>query len=71
MTKLDEAILNIILVHIKCTNPGAPTIQRWKEVITTISNEANKTRLKIPVLYGIDAISWFQLIVGATLFHNK
>jgi hypothetical protein len=33
---------------------GAPT-QRWKEVITTINNEANRTRLKIPVLYGIDA----------------
>jgi beta-glucosidase len=47
--------------HINVPNPGAPTIQRWKEVITTISNEANKTRLKILVLYGIDAISWFQL----------
>jgi beta-glucosidase len=34
-------------------NPEAPTIQRWKEVITTINNEANRSRLKIPVLYGI------------------
>jgi hypothetical protein len=25
-------------------NPEAPTIQRWKEVITTINNEANRSR---------------------------
>jgi beta-glucosidase len=43
---------------------GAPT-QRWKEVITTINNEANRTRLKIPVLYGIDASA------GATLFPQR
>jgi hypothetical protein len=33
-------------LDVKCSQSGAPTIQRWKEVITTINNEANRTRLK-------------------------
>lgn len=52
-------------------NPGAPTIQRWKELITTINTEANKTRLKIPVLYGIDAIHGSSYTAGATLFPQQ
>jgi beta-glucosidase len=47
-------------------NPEAPTIQRWKEVITTINNEANRSRLKIPVLYGIDAVPCSSYTEGAT-----
>jgi beta-glucosidase len=49
----------------------APTIQGWKEVITTINTEANKTRLKIPVLYGIDAIHGSSYTLGATLFPQQ
>ncbi|MBS7252755.1 glycoside hydrolase family 3 N-terminal domain-containing protein [Flavobacterium branchiicola] len=52
-------------------NPGAPTIQRWQETLTAISNEANKTRLKIPVLYGIDAIHGASYTAGATLFPQQ
>ena len=52
-------------------NPGAPTVAKWKEVMTTISNEANKTRLKIPVLYGIDAIHGASYTAGATLFPQQ
>jgi beta-glucosidase len=48
---------------------GAP-IQRWKEVITTINNEANRTRLKT-VLYGIDAVHGASYTAGATLFLSK
>jgi beta-glucosidase len=47
------------------------TIQRWKEVITTINNEANRTRLKIPVLYGIDAVHGASYTAGATLFPQQ
>ncbi|SEA63198.1 beta-glucosidase [Flavobacterium gillisiae] len=72
MAKLDEAILKYHIGSIlNVPNPGAPTIQRWKEVITTISNEANKTRLKIPVLYGIDAIHGSSYTAGATLFPQQ
>ncbi|MEZ7515231.1 glycoside hydrolase family 3 N-terminal domain-containing protein [Flavobacterium frigidarium] len=52
-------------------NPGAPTVKRWREVIATISDEANKTRLKIPVLYGIDAIHGASYTQGATLFPQQ
>lgn len=52
-------------------NPGAPTIKRWQETMTAIANEANKTRLKIPVLYGIDAIHGASYTAGATLFPQQ
>ncbi len=52
-------------------NPGAPTLKRWQETMTAISNEANKTRLKIPVLYGIDAIHGASYTTGATLFPQQ
>ena len=72
MVKLKEAIQNYhIGSMLNVPNPGAPTIQRWKEVITTINNEANKTRLKIPVLYGIDAIHGSSYTAGATLFPQQ
>lgn len=52
-------------------NPGAPTLQKWQETMSTISNEANKTRLKIPILYGIDAIHGASYTTGATLFPQQ
>jgi beta-glucosidase len=43
MVKLREAIQNYHIGSIlNVPNPGAPTIQKWKEVITTINTEANK-----------------------------
>ena len=72
LIKLNEAIQKYHIGSIlNCPNPGAPTIKRWNEVITTISNEANKTRLKIPVLYGIDAIHGSSYTAGATLFPQQ
>jgi beta-glucosidase len=52
-------------------NPGAPTLQKWQETMSAISSEANKTRLKIPVLYGIDAIHGASYTQGATLFPQQ
>ncbi|TCN60615.1 beta-glucosidase [Flavobacterium circumlabens] len=52
-------------------NPGAPTLQRWQETMTAITNEANKSRLKIPILYGIDAIHGASYTAGATLFPQQ
>lgn len=72
MVKLKDAIQNYhIGSMLNVPNPGAPTIQRWKEVITIINNEAHKTRLKIPVLYGIDAIHGSSYTAGATLFPQQ
>ncbi|PJJ10767.1 beta-glucosidase [Flavobacterium sp. 1] len=52
-------------------NPGAPTLQKWQETMNTITNEANKSRLKIPILYGIDAIHGASYTAGATLFPQQ
>jgi beta-glucosidase len=72
LAKLNEGIQKYHIGSIlNCPNPGAPTTKRWNEVITTISNEANKTRLKIPVLYGIDAIHGSSYTAGATLFPQQ
>lgn len=72
MAKLNEAIQKYHIGSVlNVPNPGAPTIKRWNEVITVISNEANKSRLKIPVLYGIDAIHGSSYTAGATLFPQQ
>jgi beta-glucosidase len=72
MAKLSEAIEKYQIGSIlNVPNPGAPTIQRWNEVIKTINDQANKTKLKIPVLYGIDAIHGASYTAGATLFPQQ
>jgi len=72
MAKLNEAIQKYHIGSIlNVPNPGAPTIKKWNELITSISSEANKTRLKIPVLYGIDAIHGSSYTAGATLFPQQ
>lgn len=70
--KLKEGIQNYHVGSIlNVPNPGAATTKKWNEVLTNISNEANKTRLKIPVLYGIDAIHGSSYTAGATLFPQQ
>jgi beta-glucosidase len=67
MVKLRDAIQNYHLGSmLDVPNPQTPTIQRWKEVLKTINNEANKTQLKIPIVYGIDAIHGSSYTAGAT-----
>jgi len=72
VVKLNEAIQNYHIGSIlNVPNPGAQTIKQWNAVQTIISNESNKTRLKIPVLYGIDAIHGSSYTAGATLFPQQ
>jgi beta-glucosidase len=72
MIKLKEGIQNYHIGSIlNVPNPGAPTTKRWNEIQKTISDEANITRLKIPVLYGIDAIHGASYTAGATLFPQQ
>ena len=47
---------------------GAYTVQQWQNIIAQIQDEANQTRLKIPVLYGIDSIHGANYIRDAVLF---
>lgn len=68
MKKLDEAVLRYHVGSILNCFDSSISVQSWNKVITTIENVAMKTRLKIPVIYGIDAIHGATYTKGATLF---
>ncbi|MDP2301924.1 MAG: glycoside hydrolase family 3 N-terminal domain-containing protein [Ignavibacteria bacterium] len=67
--KLEEAILKYHVGSLLNVYDVAHTAEYWHEIITKIQDvAAKKSRLKIPVLYGIDAIHGATYTVGATLF---
>lgn len=46
-------------------------LQPWTDLYDKVQNEALKTRSKIPVLYGIDAVHGHSNVLGAVIFpHN-
>ncbi|MGV6846142.1 MAG: glycoside hydrolase family 3 N-terminal domain-containing protein [Lutibacter sp.] len=53
--------------------PGYPaTPKKWYEIVKKIQNSAmNKTRLGIPVLYGIDNIHGANYVMGSELFPHQ
>lgn len=46
----------------------ALTVDQWRHVIAQIQDDAAKTRLKIPVIYGLDGIHGQTYTLDATLF---
>jgi beta-glucosidase len=42
--------------------------EKWHEILRTIQAEAQKSRLQIPILYGIDSIHGTTYVEGGTLF---
>ncbi len=71
--KLEDAILNYHIGSILNTsNNRARTPQVWFGIVSGIQDMAmNKTRIKVPVLYGVDAIHGATYTVGATLFPQQ
>jgi len=50
---------------------GRQDLVEWNNVITQIQDAGKKTRLKIPLVFGIDMIHGAGFLVGATIFpHN-
>lgn len=47
---------------------GALSLDKWHDIIGQIQDEAQKTRLKIPVLYGIDSIHGAGYVQNSVLF---
>lgn len=67
--KLREAVLKYHVGSILNVGTSAHTPDQWHKIITDIQDAATKeTRLKIPVLYGIDAIHGGTYLAGATIF---
>src|SRR6187402_1338033 len=53
-TKLKEAIQKYHIGSILNVDQHAMTLTEWHKLLTVIQEEAMRTRLKIPVLYGLD-----------------
>src|SRR5690349_8783980 len=58
---LDPALLKKAIVDYKVgsllnTGSNALTVDTWRKAITQIQDETKKTNLKIPVVYGLDAM---------------
>ena len=68
MKKLDEAILEYHVGSLLNVSDSSLSVQSWNRLITTIQDVAMKSRLRIPVIYGIDAIHGATYTKGATLF---
>src|SRR5260370_19220868 len=66
--KLHKAVGEYGVGSIINVNDEALSVERWHEIIRAIQAEAKKSRLQIPVLYGIDTIHGPNYVVGSTLF---
>ncbi len=66
--KLKTVIQKYHVGSILNVGTSAHTPQIWQSFITEIQNEVPKTRLKIPILYGIDAIHGVSYTSGSTLY---
>jgi beta-glucosidase len=69
--KLEKAIARYGVGSILNVKDGALSIDKWHEIIGAIQQAARKTRLKIPVIYGIDTIHGANYVQGATLFPQE
>lgn len=68
--KLEEAILKWKVGSILNVNGEAYTVDHWHEILNAIQDVVEKSRLKIPVLYGIDSIHGANYTLDAVLFPN-
>jgi beta-glucosidase len=66
--KLHKAVGEYGVGSILNVHDQALSEEMWHEIIRAIQEEAKKTRLRVPVLYGIDTIHGPNYIVEGTLF---
>src|SRR6266436_9723304 len=67
--KLDKAMVRYGVGSILNVSEQALTADRWHQIINQIQDSAiNKTRLGIPMIYGIDSIHGANYVQGSTLF---
>jgi beta-glucosidase len=53
------------------STPGSNTVQDWISMYNGMQDAALATRLKIPIIYGVDAVHGHNNVYGATIFpHN-
>ena len=69
--KLEKAVVKYGAGSILNVKDQALSVDKWHEIIRDIQEASKKTRLKIPVIYGIDTIHGANYIQGATLFPQE
>ncbi|HYW71811.1 MAG TPA: glycoside hydrolase family 3 N-terminal domain-containing protein [Pyrinomonadaceae bacterium] len=69
--KLEKAVVKYGAGSILNVKDHALTPEKWREIIRGIQEASQKSRLKIPVIYGIDTIHGANYIQGATLFPQE
>lgn len=68
---LRKAIADYKIGSLLNTGANALPVGAWQNIMTQIQQEVEKTRLKIPVIYGLDAIHGQTYTLESTLFpHN-
>ncbi len=65
--KLEKAVVRYGVGSVLNVNGQALTVDHWHSIIRQIQAAAARTRLKIPVLYGIDSIHGANYVQGSTL----
>lgn len=70
--KMEDAIGKYYLGSVlNSSGNRAKTKEEWFKLISVLQNRALKTRLKIPLIYGIDAIHGATYTAGATMFPQQ
>lgn len=69
--KLQEALLTYHVGSILNVSSHTLSLREWKSIHQAINNYYAKRSIKIPVIYGIDAIHGVNYTQGATLFPHE
>ena len=65
---LRKAVVDYKVGSILNTTAHALSDSKWRELITQIQDEVKNTRLRVPVVYGLDAIHGQTYTLNSTLF---
>jgi beta-glucosidase len=65
---LKKAVVDHHIGSILNVNAHGFTVDKWNSIITQIQDESKKTKLKIPVLYGLDGMHGQTYTLNSTLF---
>jgi beta-glucosidase len=68
--KFRDAVVNYKIGSMLNT-PGLQNAQQWNDIIGQIQKASMETRMKIPVLYGLDDNHGVNYVAGATLFPQE
>jgi beta-glucosidase len=69
--KLEKAVGKYGVGSILNVKDQALSVDAWHDIIRQIQEAAGRTRLKIPVIYGIDSIHGANYVQGSTLFPQE